>query len=43
MLNTIEPLLTFFLTVFTGFFTIMNSIANIPIFIGMMDGRNKNL
>ena len=37
----IETLLTFSLTVFTGFFAIMNPIANIPIFIGMMEGKDK--
>ena len=36
-----EMLLTFALTLFTGFFAIMNPIANIPIFIGMMEGRDK--
>ncbi|HRK53997.1 MAG TPA: MarC family protein [Cyclobacteriaceae bacterium] len=39
--DMIEALLTFSLTVFTGFFAIMNPIANIPIFIGMMEGRDK--
>ncbi|MCB0492654.1 MAG: MarC family protein [Cyclobacteriaceae bacterium] len=37
----LETLLTFALTVFTGFFAIMNPIANIPIFIGMMEGKDK--
>lgn len=37
----IEQILTFSLTVFTGFFAIMNPIANIPIFIGMVEGRDK--
>ncbi|MFZ1807387.1 MAG: MarC family protein [Cyclobacteriaceae bacterium] len=37
----IETILTFALTVFTGFFAIMNPIANIPIFIGMMEGKDK--
>lgn len=39
----IESLLTFSLTVFTGFFAIMNPIANIPIFIGMMEGKDKKV
>ena len=33
-------LLTFSLTVFTGFFAIMNPIANTPIFIGLVDGKS---
>ncbi len=37
----IDSLFTFSLTVFTGFFAIMNPIANIPIFIGMMEGKDK--
>ncbi|MEP2669383.1 MAG: MarC family protein [Cyclobacteriaceae bacterium] len=39
----IETLLTFSLTVFTGFFAIMNPIANIPIFVGMMEGKEKKV
>lgn len=34
-----EHLLTFSLTVFTGFFAIMNPIANTPIFLGLVEGR----
>jgi multiple antibiotic resistance protein len=33
--------LTFSLTVFTGIFAIMNPIANIPIFIALVEGRDK--
>ncbi len=36
-----DNLLTFALTVFTGFFAIMNPIANIPIFIALVEGRDK--
>lgn len=36
-----DNLLTFSLTVFTGFFAIMNPIANIPIFIGLTEGKDK--
>lgn len=34
-------LLTFTLSVFTGFFAIMNPIANAPIFIGLVEGRDE--
>lgn len=34
-------LLTFALSVFTGFFAIMNPIANTPIFLGLVDGKNE--
>ncbi|MEQ9592771.1 MAG: MarC family protein [Cyclobacteriaceae bacterium] len=37
----LETLLTFALTVFTGFFAIMNPIANVPIFIGLVEGKDK--
>ena len=33
-------LLTYSLTVFTGFFAIMNPIANTPIFIGLVEGKS---
>ena len=33
-------LLTFSLTVFTGFFAIMNPIANTPVFLGLVGNRN---
>lgn len=36
-----ENLLTYSLTVFTGFFAIMNPIANTPIFLGLVGGMNK--
>ncbi len=36
-----DNLLTFSLTVFTGFFAIMNPIANIPIFLGLVGGRDE--
>ena len=34
-------LLTFTLSVFTGFFAIMNPIANAPIFIGLVEGKDE--
>ena len=34
-----SSLLTFSLTVFTGFFAIMNPIANTPIFLGLVEGQ----
>jgi multiple antibiotic resistance protein len=33
--------LTFTLSVFTGFFAIMNPIANAPIFIGLVEGKDE--
>ena len=36
-----DNILTFALTVFTGFFAIMNPIANIPVFLGLVDGRSE--
>lgn len=36
-----ESLFQFALTVFTGFFAIMNPIANIPIFLGLVEGDSK--
>jgi multiple antibiotic resistance protein len=36
-----SDLLTFSLTVFTGFFAIMNPIANTPIFLGLVQGEDK--
>ena len=36
-----ENLLNFGISVFTGFFAIMNPIANIPIFMGLTEGNNK--
>jgi len=35
-----NELLTFSLTVFTGFFAIMNPIANTPVFLGLVGDRN---
>ena len=35
-------LLTYALTVFTGFFAIMNPIANAPIFIGLTEGKSDS-
>jgi len=32
---------TFALTVFTGFFAIMNPIANTPIFLGLVEGKDE--
>ncbi|WP_163716379.1 MarC family protein [Mangrovibacterium lignilyticum] len=34
-------LVTYTLTVFTGFFAIMNPIANTPIFLGLVDGEKS--
>lgn len=36
-----SSLFTFSLTVFTGFFAIMNPIANTPIFLGLVEGQTK--
>ena len=36
-----DNLLTFGLTVFMGFFAIMNPIANTPIFLGLVEGQSK--
>ncbi len=35
-----SSLFTFSLTVFTGFFAIMNPIANTPIFLGLVEGQS---
>ncbi|MBO0592690.1 MarC family protein [Cellulophaga sp. E16_2] len=36
-----DSIITFSLTVFMGFFAIMNPIANTPIFLGLVEGKNK--
>jgi len=36
-----SSLFTFSLTVFTGFFAIMNPIANTPIFLGLVEGQTE--
>ena len=36
-----DNLLTFSLTVFTGFFAIMNPIANTPIFLGLVEDESE--
>ena len=36
-----SDLFTYSLTVFTGFFAIMNPIANTPIFVGLVQGENE--
>jgi multiple antibiotic resistance protein len=36
-----DNMLTFAITVFTGFFAIMNPIANTPIFLGLAEGADK--
>jgi len=36
-----DNILTFSLTVFTGFFAIMNPIANTPVFLGLVGGRSE--
>ena len=37
-----DNLITFSLTVFTGFFAIMNPIANVPIYLSLVQGAEKN-
>ena len=37
-----NELFTYSLTVFTGFFAIMNPIANTPIFVGLVQGESKS-
>lgn len=37
-----NSILLFSLTVFTGFFAIMNPIANTPIFLGLVEGKDKS-
>ena len=36
-----DNLFTFVLTVFTGFFAVMNPIANVPIFLGLVGDANE--
>ena len=36
-----DDLITYGLTVFMGFFAIMNPISNTPIFLGLVEGENK--
>ena len=36
-----DSLLTYSLTVFMGFFAIMNPIANTPIFLGLVEGKDQ--
>ena len=36
-----NQLLIFSVTVFTGFFAIMNPIANLPVFLGLVEGADK--
>ncbi|NOX48528.1 MAG: MarC family protein [Chlorobi bacterium] len=36
-----SELITFSITVFTGFFAIMNPIANIPVFLGLVGDQDK--
>lgn len=36
-----DNILTFSITVFTGFFAIMNPISNLPIFITLLEGADK--
>ncbi len=33
--------ITFSLSVFTGFFAVMNPIANTPIFLGLVEGKTE--
>ena len=37
----IDNILTFSLTVFTGFFAIMNPVANIPVFLGLVGDKDE--
>ncbi len=37
-----DNLITFSLTVFTGFFAIMNPIANVPIYLSLVQGADKS-
>ncbi len=37
-----DNLLTFSITVFTGFFAIMNPISNMPIFLSLVEGADKD-
>jgi multiple antibiotic resistance protein len=37
-----DNILTFSITVFTGFFAIMNPIANVPIFLSLVQGADEN-
>jgi multiple antibiotic resistance protein len=37
----VNELLTYSLTVFTGFFAIMNPIANMPVFLGLVEGEDE--
>lgn len=37
-----DDILTFSLTVFTGFFAIMNPVANTPVFLGLVGDRDKS-
>jgi len=37
-----DNLITFSITVFTGFFAIMNPIANVPIFLSLIQGADSN-
>jgi len=37
-----DNLITFAITVFTGFFAIMNPIANVPIFLTLVQGTDNN-
>jgi multiple antibiotic resistance protein len=36
-----DNILTFSITVFTGFFAIMNPIANVPIFLSLVQGADE--
>ena len=36
-----DSILTYSLTVFTGFFAIMKPIANTPIFLGLVEGKDQ--
>jgi len=37
-----DNIITFSITVFTGFFAIMNPIANVPIFLSLVQGADNN-
>lgn len=38
-----ENLFTYSLTVFTGFFAVMNPIANVPIFLGLTHNKKQSI
>ena len=39
--QSMDNLVTFSITVFTGFFAIMNPVANVPIFLSLVQGADE--